>query len=56
MIDFATELHALIEKHREFPGADLFEMGKTLLTAAQQVYKDRMVEGPFRRGLETEDI
>lgn len=48
MNDFEIELQALIEKHREFPGADYREMYRVLNAAAVAVLADGVrTSGPF---------
>lgn len=49
MNDFETELRALIEKHREFPGADLMEMARALIDAGAELRVD--IAGPFKEEL-----
>lgn len=46
MNDFEAELRELIEKHREFPGADLRAMGRALVDAGADLMVDGGNQGP----------
>lgn len=48
MNDFASELQALIDKHREFPGADLSAMFQALENAAIIIAGETFNAGPFK--------
>lgn len=45
MNTFETELRELIEKHREYPGADLVEIARALIAAGAELRVD--AAGPF---------
>ena len=45
MNSFEAELRELIEKHREYPGADLVEMARALIDAGAELRV--IAAGPF---------